>query len=107
MMAAKKQGSRVEVLDDRTDASQTFANPDGTFSYQAYAVPQWTEQSGSWKTLDPTLTTTASGSVVPTLSQSPLVLSSGGSGPLATMTVDGKQFSVTWPTALRERHGGR
>jgi len=100
MMAAKKQGSRVEVLDDRTDASQTFANPDGTFSYQAYAVPQWTEQSGSWKTLDPTLTTTASGSVVPTLSQSPLVLSSGGSGPLATMTVDGKQFSVTWPTAL-------
>jgi RHS repeat-associated protein len=100
MMAAKKQGSRVEVLDDRTDSSQTFANADGTFSYQAYAVPQWIEQGGSWKSLDPTLTTTASGSIVPTLSQSPLVLSSGGSGPLATMTVDGKQFSVTWPTAL-------
>ena len=100
MMAAKKQGSKVEVLDDRTDSSQTFANPDGTFSYQAYNVPQWIEQGGSWKTLDPTLTTTASGSVVPTLSQSPLMLSSGGSGPLATMTVNGRQFSVTWPTAL-------
>ena len=100
MMAARKQGSKVEVLDDRTDSSQTFANPDGTFSYQAYAIPQWIQQSGTWKALDPTLTATATGSYAPALSQSPLVLSGGGSGPLATMTENGKQFSVTWPTAL-------
>ena len=100
MMAAKEQGSKVEVLDDRTDSSQTFANSDGTFSYESYAVPQWIQQDGSWAALDPTLKTDASGSIVPTLSQSPLVLSSGGSGPLATMTVNGKQFSVSWPTAL-------
>ena len=100
MLAAKKQGSKVEVLDDRTDSSQTFANPDGTFSYEAYTVPQWIQKSGTWTALDPTLRTTASGGIAPVLSQSPLTLSGGGDGALATMTVNGKQFSPTWPTAL-------
>ncbi|QMU71741.1 DNRLRE domain-containing protein [Streptacidiphilus sp. P02-A3a] len=100
MLAAKRQGSKVEVLGDRTDASQTFADPDGTFSYQASEQPRWVEQGGSWKSLDATLTTDGSGDVVPTLSESPLVLSGGGSGPLATMTVDGKTTTLSWPTAL-------
>ncbi len=100
MMAAKKQGSRVEVLDDRTDSSQNFANPDGTFSYEAYAVPQWTRKNGTWTALDPTLAANASGGFSPALSQSPLLLSGGGTGPLASMTVNGGTFAVGWPTAL-------
>jgi YD repeat-containing protein len=100
MMAAKKQGSRVEVLDDRTDASQTFANPDGSFSYETSADPRWVKQGSAWGTLDATLKVTASGSYTPMLSESPLVLSGGGTGPLATMTVDGKQLTLTWPSAL-------
>ncbi|WP_370093096.1 RHS repeat-associated core domain-containing protein [Streptacidiphilus sp. MAP12-20] len=100
MMAAKKQGSAVEVLDDRTDASQTFANPDGTFTYNTFAQPKWVKQAGAWKDLDPTLVKGSNGAWSPALSESSLVLSGGGTGPLATMTVDGKQLGLTWPSAL-------
>ncbi|MET7694889.1 RHS repeat-associated core domain-containing protein [Streptomyces sp. NPDC005483] len=100
MMAAKKQDSRVEVLDDRTDASQTFANSDGTFTYEKYAAPKWVYQDGSWKVLDPTLVKDSAGDWAPALSESVLKLSGGGSGPLAIMTVDGKQLSLTWPSVL-------
>jgi hypothetical protein len=98
--AAKRQGSPVEVLGDRTDSSQTFANPDGSFSYETFAVPKWTQRDGAWQDLDATLTRTDSGGWSPKVSQAPLVLSDGGSGPLAAMTVNGNDFSVTWPTAL-------
>ncbi|WP_330265275.1 DNRLRE domain-containing protein [Streptomyces griseorubiginosus] len=92
----------MEVLDDRTDASQTFANPDGTFSYQTFAEPKWVMRKGSWQELDASLRQTPDGDWAPALSESPLVLSGGGSGPLATLTVDGKQMTLTWPSALPE-----
>ncbi|WP_037607338.1 RHS repeat-associated core domain-containing protein [Streptacidiphilus rugosus] len=100
MMAAKKQKSPVEVLDYRTDASQTFANPDGTFSYNAFAQPKWVKQKGAWKDLDATLVRAKNGTWSPATAESSLVLSGGGTGALATMTVDGKQLGLTWPTAL-------
>jgi RHS repeat-associated protein len=100
-MAAKKQGSRVEVLDARTDASQTFANPDGTFTYSTFAQPKWVKQNGVWKDLDASLVqNTKTGTWSPAVSESSLVLSGGGTGQLATMTVDGKQLSLAWPNAL-------
>ncbi|MGY4976162.1 RHS repeat-associated core domain-containing protein [Streptomyces sp. 900105755] len=100
MMAAKSQRSPVEVLDDRTDASQTFANPNGTFSYKVSAQPRWVKRGGKWAALDARLERTKSGTVVPIRSESPLVLSGGGQGPLATMTVDGRKLSLSWPSAL-------
>ncbi|MEZ0070581.1 RHS repeat-associated protein [Streptacidiphilus sp. MAP12-20] len=101
MMAAKKQGSAVEVLDDRTDTSQTLANPDGTFTFNTFAQPKWVKQAGSWKDLDPTLVqNTTTGAWSPALSESSLVLSGGGTSALATMTVDGKQLGLAWPNAL-------
>ncbi|WP_052441831.1 RHS repeat domain-containing protein [Streptacidiphilus anmyonensis] len=99
-LAARLQNRRIEVLNDRTDASQTFANPDGTFSYEASAQPERVKQAGVWKDLDATLAQGKDGSWSPAVSESPLVLSGGGSGALATMTVDGKQLSLTWPSAL-------
>ncbi|WP_405557729.1 hypothetical protein OHV08_28140 [Streptomyces canus] len=100
MLAAKSQHSPVEVMNDRTDASQTFANPNGTFSYQVSAQPRWVERGGAWAKLDTKLERTKSGAVAPVRSESPLLLSGGGSGPLATMTVDGRKLSVSWPSAL-------
>ncbi|MFG2129795.1 RHS repeat-associated core domain-containing protein [Streptomyces sp. NPDC048751] len=100
MMAARTQHSRVEVLADRTDASQTFANPDGSFSYSVSAQPRRVKRGRSWQSLDATLTWSDAHTVVPARSESPLVLSGGGSGPLATMTVDGRKLSISWPTPL-------
>lgn len=102
MLAAKAQHSPVEVLDDRTDDSQTFAEPDGTFNYQVSAQPRWVKRGGAWAALDAKLERTKSGAVAPIRSESPVVLSGGGRGPLATMTVDGRQLSLSWPSALPE-----
>jgi RHS repeat-associated protein len=99
-MAARKQRSRVEVLGDRTDASQTFANPNGSFTYQAFAQPRWVKRGSAWKTLDATLSKTKAGTLAPAVSESPLTLSGGGKGPLATMTVDAKKLTLSWPSPL-------
>ncbi|MET8081513.1 RHS repeat-associated core domain-containing protein [Streptomyces sp. NPDC005303] len=100
MMAAKSQHSPVEVLDDRNDASQTFADPNGTFTYKVSAQPRWVKRGSEWAALDAQLERTKSGTVVPLRSESPLVLSGGGRGPLAIMTVDGRKLSLSWPSAL-------
>ncbi|MFJ4411301.1 RHS repeat-associated core domain-containing protein [Streptomyces sp. NPDC088910] len=99
-LMARLQGRRIEALSERTDASQTFVNADGTVTYTAFAEPKWTQRGGSWVNLDPTLQLRADGSVVPVAAETDLVLSGGGSGPLASLTVDGKNLSLTWPTAL-------
>ncbi|MFF7159356.1 RHS repeat-associated core domain-containing protein [Streptomyces sp. NPDC008139] len=99
-LMARLQGRRIEALSERTDASQTFVNADGTVTYTAFAEPKWTQRGGSWVNLDPTLQLGADGSVVPVAAETDLVLSGGGSGPLASLAVDGKNLSLTWPTAL-------
>jgi len=100
LLMARLQDRQIEVLGDRTDASQTFANPDGALTYDTSADPRWVQQGGVWKDLDPTLVATPSGGYAPVLSESPLTLSGGGTSPLATMTVSGKQFSLSWPDPL-------
>ncbi|MFC1436237.1 RHS repeat-associated core domain-containing protein [Streptacidiphilus sp. N1-3] len=100
LLMARLQNRAIEVMDARTDASQTFANPNGSLTYTAFAEPKWVKRAGAWTSLDATLTASANGTFGPAASESPLSLSAGGSGPLATMTVDGKQVSLTWPTAL-------
>lgn len=97
---ARLQGRQIEALDQRTDASQTFVNPDGTLTYTAFAEPQWTKRGGTWATLDATLKQGSDGTVAPAMSEAPLSLSGGGRGPLASMTVDGNTVSLSWPTAL-------
>ncbi|MDH6108819.1 hypothetical protein P3T36_002261 [Kitasatospora sp. MAP12-15] len=96
---ARATGRQVELTDRHTDSSRTFANPNGTFTYQSYVRPQWVKRGNSWVSLDATLKRGSDG-YSPVASSSPLVLSAGGSGPLATMTVDGKQLALSWPTPL-------
>jgi hypothetical protein len=43
----------VEVLAERTEASQVFAEPDGRLSLEVGVVPQWVRQAdGSWRDVD-------------------------------------------------------
>ncbi|WUH91013.1 phospholipase A2 [Streptomyces sp. NBC_00433] len=99
-LMARLQHRRIEVLGERTDASQTFVNADGTLTYTAYAEPKWTLRGGSWVDLDATLRSGADGGVAPVASESGLVLSGGGAGALASMTVDGRKVVLTWPSRL-------
>ncbi|MFF3968010.1 RHS repeat-associated core domain-containing protein [Streptomyces griseorubiginosus] len=100
MMAARKQHHRVEVLSDRTPFAQTFANPNGTMTYQASAKPRWVKQSGSWVPVDATLVKNRDGSWTPKAAESGLKLSGGGNTTLATMNSRAGSLSLSWPSKL-------
>ncbi len=65
-MAARAQGSRVEVAGERSEARRVWANPDGSFTAEVYAGPNWTrDATGDWVEIDTTLIRDATGRVVP------------------------------------------
>jgi RHS repeat-associated protein len=99
-MAAARQGSRVEITDERTSFSQTFANPDGTQTYVESWSPVWVRQGSSWARPDATLAQNADGSWSPAAAVNGLTLSGGGNQALATITAGGQSLAVSWPSAL-------
>ncbi|MFJ3902918.1 ricin-type beta-trefoil lectin domain protein [Streptomyces sp. NPDC090025] len=99
---AKATGKQVTVDALTTDTSETVANPDGhRLTTRSHAQSVRVRRDGRWHTLDTTLAAGPGGTVVPKVTGSRLVLSGGGTGPLATITTDdGKRFAVTAPFAL-------
>lgn len=97
---AKASGKPV-VADALTTAfQQTTANPDGTYTLTESAAPSRVYRGGTWVPLDPTLHVNPDGTISPAATTSALTLSGGGSGPLATLTTGGQQFTLTLPLAL-------
>jgi hypothetical protein len=95
---AVAEGVPVEALSDRTEYAQVFANPDGTFTYDAAPVPQRARQpDGSWSPIDTTLRQRPDGSIAPAVSPVSLVLSGGGSGPMLTLSRGSETLSLAWP----------
>ncbi|MFD9931365.1 hypothetical protein ACFWZK_35180 [[Kitasatospora] papulosa] len=84
----------------RTEASDTWAQPDGSFSVKRHgtAVRLW--RNGAWVAADPTLRFTADGAVVPKASSVAVEFSGGGNGPMLSGVKDGRTLSLTWPTVL-------
>ncbi|WP_158709339.1 MULTISPECIES: hypothetical protein [unclassified Streptomyces] len=97
---AAKTGHPVEVLDRREEDAETFANPDGTTTRRQYSTPTWSRYEGVWKKADATMVQRPDGSVGPASPTFGITFSGGGTTPLATMTKDDKQLSLSWPTAL-------
>jgi hypothetical protein len=94
-------GQRVEVLAERSERSQTFAEPDGTMTSETTAVAQRVRKpDGSWTAIDRTLHRLPDGTVVPTATGADLTFSGGGAGPLASWRRGGHLFTLTWPTPL-------
>jgi hypothetical protein len=92
----------VEVLADRTDWSQTWAEPAGGYESQISAGPVRVEEpDGSWVPVDTTLSANPDGSVTPGAIVPGLSLSGGGSGPLMTVSQatgdPAGSVSVSWP----------
>lgn len=95
---ADSSGQPVEVLPDRTDWSQTFAEPGDGFTTAESLEPQRVQEAdGSWVPVDTTLSLGPDGVVAPGPITTGLTLSDGGSGPLFTLSQDDESLAVSWP----------
>jgi hypothetical protein len=97
---ARKTGKAVEVTSATTPTQQIMANPDGTLTLNLNPLPVRTKRGATWLPLDPTLRRNSDGTYSPRASASGLVLSGGGSGPLATVNNGRKALSISWPSPL-------
>ncbi len=105
-LAARATGEPVEDVSQRTESSQVFAIPDGTWVLSDYTGLNWVETGGDgssvddWSVPDPTLTVSPDGWVRPRVSPVEVVLAPGG-GPTDTilttaMGESGVRLSVLW-----------
>ncbi|WP_328647453.1 LamG domain-containing protein [Amycolatopsis sp. NBC_00348] len=100
-LAAFRQGTRVEVLDQRTPTRAVFANPAGGMTAELTAVPTRVRRGDSWVPVDVTMQRRADGTVGPEAAVGELTLSGGGpAGALLTLRRDGHFLELTWPGPL-------
>ncbi|MGW0664879.1 FG-GAP-like repeat-containing protein [Streptodolium elevatio] len=97
---AKRTGKPVPVPELMTETDDVVANPSGTLSLTRRAEPVRVQQGTVWRDLDATLVSDGTGAVRPKVSTTDLVLSGGGTGPMAVMDDRGSKLAFTWPTAL-------
>ncbi|MET9060780.1 FG-GAP-like repeat-containing protein [Streptomyces antibioticus] len=97
---ALASGEPVEVIAHRTETVQVFANPDGSFTQDTYALAQFVRKSHTMVPIDTTLKANADGTFSPAATEVGVTFSGGGEGPLATVTRDGRSLSVGWPEPL-------
>jgi hypothetical protein len=99
---AVETGTRVEVVEARDEYSQTFANPDGTFTLDESVAPQRARDAdGVWSDPDPTLETAADGSVRPRATVTDLRFAGAGDGAgLVRLSRGGQTVTVDWPGRL-------
>src|SRR5262245_30099773 len=95
---AASSGQPVEVLGERTDWAQTFAEPAGGLLFGGAAAPaRGQERDGAWVSVVTPLAVLPGGVVAPGAVTAGLTLSGGGSGPLFTLSRGGKSVSVSSP----------
>ncbi|MGI5482642.1 LamG domain-containing protein [Streptomyces lavendofoliae] len=96
---AVAKGQRVEVGSLTNETNRVFANSDGTCTVETSPVPERVRKGGTWVPIDTSLVARADGRLVPKAAQD-VVLSGGGSAPLATITRDGKTYELGSPWKL-------
>lgn len=98
---AATSGDKVEVVDDRTEMSTTYANPDGTTSTDISPTPVRVRDGAGWEPVDLDLEFTDDGGVAPKAAPGDVELSAGGStAPLISTQFGEVTASVTWPGSL-------
>ncbi len=97
---AKATGRPFELTSARTESSDTWALPDGTWSLKRYGTPVRMLRDGAWVPTDATLAFKADGSVAPRAATVAVTFSGGGTGPLLSGVKDGRTLTLTWPSAL-------
>ena len=101
---APEPGVRVEVRADRTEFSQTFATPQGTFVVEEHLRPQWARAAGGqWVDADPSLQRGPDGTWRPAAATVAMEFSGGGAeAPLVSIRTGGMSVGLRWPGALPE-----
>ncbi|MEV5432056.1 LamG-like jellyroll fold domain-containing protein [Streptomyces sp. NPDC052701] len=102
---AAQTGEPVEVLYERTEHSQVFAQPDGGFKLTQTTAPQRVRASdGSWKPVDVTLAKRADGRIAPRGAVVDLSFSGQGNGSDMIRIGDrnGHTLSLGWGRSLPE-----
>lgn len=97
---AKKTGKPVVASALTTPTSVTTAKPGGIFTATESLVPVRAFRSGKWQALNPALHENANRTVSPAVTTGGLMLSGGGSGPLAVLSSHGRSMSLWWPGRL-------
>ncbi|MEU9197548.1 FG-GAP-like repeat-containing protein [Streptomyces hundungensis] len=97
---AKSTGQPYELTSARTEASDTWAYPDGTWSVKRYGAPVRMLREGAWIATDPNLAFQTDGSVKPRATSTAVTFSGGGTGPMLSGVKDGRALTLTWPKAL-------
>ncbi|MFF5447191.1 FG-GAP-like repeat-containing protein [Streptomyces sp. NPDC012888] len=97
---AKETGLPFELVSARTESTDTWALPDGTWSVKRHGTPVRLLRAGTWVPTDATLAFAADGTVAPKASTVDVTFSGGGTGPLLTGVKEGRTLSLTWPKAL-------
>jgi hypothetical protein len=100
MVTARASGVRVEDLSQRTQESQVFANPDGTWTSESASEPVRVQDAhGGWHDIDTTLVA-RDGGFAPAWAASDLVLSAGGNRTFAQLTAKGHGLAWKWTQDL-------
>ncbi|MFJ8764686.1 FG-GAP-like repeat-containing protein [Streptomyces clavifer] len=97
---AKSSGTAVELLSARTESSDTWVMPDGSFTEKQYGTPVRVERDGAWLPVDPTLEFTADGRVATRATDMRVTFSGGETAALMTGTRGGRTLTLSWPTPL-------
>jgi hypothetical protein len=96
--SARSSGHAVVVDSETTPTSQVTALPDGTFRYEADALPVRVNQNGAWVKVDTTLTHLDNGLWGPSASVAQERFGAGGSNVLDKVeTPAGDWVTETWP----------
>jgi len=98
---AVSSGQPVTVTSQTTQTHQLIANPDGTLSAVDNPLPVRVDQNGTWTPVNANLIQNTDGSYSPTATPNGVILTGGGTGPLAVLTdATGHQLSYSLPFTL-------
>lgn len=98
---AEASGEPVEVVSERTEYTQTFANPDGTYTLKQSTSPQRAQDAaGGWHDMDTTLVRREDGTIGPRYAAVDESFSAGGTGDMVRLEQGERALSVRWPGEL-------
>ncbi|MFJ3926558.1 FG-GAP-like repeat-containing protein [Streptomyces sp. NPDC090022] len=97
---AKRTGKRVEVVAQRSEDEEVWANPNGTFTSEKSVLPTRVHRDGKLVAVDTGLQKRKDGRIAPKATRTDLTFSGGGDAPLVTMRKNGRDVVLTWPRPL-------
>ena len=100
IVTARSVGHRVEDLSQRSETTQVFANPDGTWTSEAATGPvRAQDEQGAWSDIDTSLVP-VDGGFAPKSALGGLVISGGGDKTFAALAIEDRDLGWRWPTVL-------